>query len=531
MSPLPERLARADALRRRWRPDAISINERDLSAGGQQLSQDAVVEMWRRFAQGGAPTWATERVSLYLHALLCPTRCTYCHCTARQPTSGGERAAVLERLMSDIAVFAPVVKSLRFRNLYFGGGTPSIFHAHELERLFDALFSGFTIAADGERTIEMNPANARLDKLRVARQAGFDRVSFGVETLTDSVLEAHDRGYQRDARAQHAIEDAHKAGFPHVNMDLIILPGETAASFREVVRTAVQWLPTEIHLYRLQPAAGYAPEPHTLDYRVAWELLREIAGPAGYTGIADYHDTMLCARAILADRRGSKAKAYVQQSEDLGSTLGLGPGAESLCRFMGHYTDHAINGDPSSSLYLGATRDAVAELRAYLMSHLVRARPVAIARILKRFGQPTLDAVEGVMADLEEAGWVSRTDSHVQWRQTEGWQVVTTSLAMATEDERHAIRQWVEFHKPSTIQVAEGPVGDTGWQVGGADPRHPGFFQLLHSEFEPVLFRLEEDDGRPALARDGGLQVRYHGSEVPEGSIGALRQLLRQAVG
>ena len=100
---LPEILRDADALRQRWRPDATLIGEPDLVVAPRRLRREYVARIWGHFAEH-APPWARERVSLYLHALLCPTRCSYCHCVARQPRSKDEREQVLGDLAGALAL-------------------------------------------------------------------------------------------------------------------------------------------------------------------------------------------------------------------------------------------------------------------------------------------------------------------------------------------------------------------------------------------------------------------------------------------
>lgn len=523
---LPERLQRADALRRRWRPDGINIGEWDLQTDRREFSQEDIVDMWGRFADGKAPEWATKRVSLYLHALLCPTKCSYCHCKARQPERKDERDEVFKRLMSDIARFGPVTRGLKFRDLYFGGGTPSIFHANQLERLFDALFSNFDIADDQERCIEMNPANARPEKIRLAQQAGFNRVSFGIESLTPSVLAAHNRGYQRDNKVGRAIEAALDANFENVNVDLLVLPGETAESFEEVVRKTVQWRPTEIHLYRHQRRAGYPGGEDTLSYRVARDLFAEHAVAAGYEGLGVYQDTDVCTRANLANDKPI-TQSYRHQSADHGSTLGLGPGADSVCRFFAQYKDRGVSGDVSPC-YWGSQRGYDIEVRHYLLSQMVTRGSLELAGFQSLFGPQAWALVDPVLDDFEAAGWFIRSEDGTRgsWQLPEARDVITAGIALASEAELRHIESVITFTTPSKVVVNAGPVGISGWRVGGFHEVHTGWYQLEHDAHSSITFRVERDTGQRALAREGGLAIRYMGSELPPGGIEALRGIL-----
>jgi len=529
---LTGRLARADALRRRWKPHGDVLSEQDLRAGERDWTQQDIVEAWRRFAGGGVPDWARERTSLYLHALLCPTKCSYCHCTARQPQHRRERDDVFQRLMNDIATFAPAVEGLTFRDLYFGGGTPSIFHEGQLEALFDGLFSGFRIAEGEERAIEMNPANATPAKLRLARQAGFNRVSFGIESLTPEVLIAHNRGYQRPNKVARAVEAALKTGFPHVNVDLLVLPGETVPTFRNVVQQVVSMQPTEIHLYKLQRQPTYAGGEDTLTFRDAHAVLAELSAAAGYGDIGRYEPHRVSARAGLRRPPAEVplVRRYRHQTVDLGSTLGLGPGADSMCRFQVRYTERAIGGDATRPRYRGSRRGGNDELRGFLLQQLMTARRegLSLEDLRKLFGHHALDTAAPVLDELETVGWITRDDTQLFWALDAGWQAVTAGLALASDAEWAQLEEQVTRFTPSGVPVPEGAVAGTEWRVGGMDGRFPGWRQLCHAAHAPVLFRVEEDDPQErVLARAGGYQVRYRG-DAPRSAAKALEMLLEQ---
>lgn len=120
--------------------------------------------------------------------------------------------------------------------VYFGGGTPSVLPVDCLERIVATLKARGFWQHPEEATIEVNPGTADLAKLARLRAAGFDRVSFGVQSLQDAELRAIGRIHSA-AEALAAIDMARAAGFRRVSCDLIYgLPGQSLASLADTLQ-------------------------------------------------------------------------------------------------------------------------------------------------------------------------------------------------------------------------------------------------------------------------------------------------------
>ncbi|MCD8138727.1 MAG: radical SAM family heme chaperone HemW [Planctomycetaceae bacterium] len=172
--------------------------------------------------------------SLYIHIPFCLSRCGYCAFV-----SGGydaDRAdAYLERTaweMRERAVFQLALPS----TIFIGGGTPSALSLRQLERLFSLVP---TPENDGEITCEMNPDSATEDKLRCVRDAGVNRISFGVQTFSPAGLRLLGRRHGVK-EAVLAVETARRVGFSRISIDLINgYPGQTDADVAEDCRQAL----------------------------------------------------------------------------------------------------------------------------------------------------------------------------------------------------------------------------------------------------------------------------------------------------
>lgn len=119
--------------------------------------------------------------------------------------------------------------------IYFGGGTPSVLPTDCLERIVSTMKSCGFWQKPAEATIEVNPGTADVNKLKRMREAGFDRISFGVQSLQDAELKTIGRIHNAE-EALIAIDMARTAGFRRISCDLIYgLPGQNLASLKDTI--------------------------------------------------------------------------------------------------------------------------------------------------------------------------------------------------------------------------------------------------------------------------------------------------------
>lgn len=136
-------------------------------------------------------------------------------------------------------------------SVFFGGGTPSLLSANQFERIFSLLQKKYRIEPDAEITCESNPGTVELNKLGEFRSAGFNRISFGIQSFHDDDLKFLTRIHSA-GEAERAIESAYKAGFTNVSCDLIFaLPNQTPERWKENLRRAVALQPKHISAYAL----------------------------------------------------------------------------------------------------------------------------------------------------------------------------------------------------------------------------------------------------------------------------------------
>lgn len=191
-------------------------------------------------------------VSLFVYIPYCPSICTYCdfNVYARRAPEFDAYANAVAR---EIELTARTIEPPRLaKSLAFGGGTPSLLDAAQIENIVRAVTQNFTFAENAEWTLEANPGTADLEKLRALREMGFTRLSLGAQTFDDARLLQFNRAHTV-AQIYDAYEWARRAGFENINLDLIYgLPNQTLAAWRATLERALEFETEHLSLYGLQ---------------------------------------------------------------------------------------------------------------------------------------------------------------------------------------------------------------------------------------------------------------------------------------
>ncbi|HYF26681.1 MAG TPA: radical SAM family heme chaperone HemW [Baekduia sp.] len=177
---------------------------------------------------------ADRPFSVYVHVPFCATRCGYCDFvtyTADELPAGGAREAWADVLLGELDVARAQLGARPVSTVFFGGGTPTLLPPGDLARVLRGIDERFGLLPGAEVTTEANPESVDPGSLAALREAGFTRISLGMQHVAPHVLEVLERVHA-PGRAVAAAREAHAAGFEHVSLDLIYgTPGETAADW------------------------------------------------------------------------------------------------------------------------------------------------------------------------------------------------------------------------------------------------------------------------------------------------------------
>jgi putative oxygen-independent coproporphyrinogen III oxidase len=277
---------------------------------------------------------------VYVHVPFCQTRCGYCDFntyTATELGPGVSRGSYADTLLSEIRLANDVLMAgdvlgdriPSVSTIFFGGGTPTLLPAEHLGLIIREIREQFGLADDVEITTEANPETVTPAYFSKLREAGFTRVSIGMQSAVAHVLDVLDRQH-RPGRPEAAVAEAHAAGFEHVNLDLIYgAPYETDADWLASLEAAVSANPDHISAYALvveegtglarQVAQGIVTAPDDDVLADRYVLADETLQAAGF----DWYEVSNWAKT--PDARCRHNELYWSDS----SWWGAGPGAHS----------------------------------------------------------------------------------------------------------------------------------------------------------------------------------------------------------
>jgi len=209
-------------------------------------------------------------LGLYIHVPFCRTRCHFCafYLQIHREDRGRDYLVSLER---EVRLHA-AVGTLRGRTLetvYFGGGTPTALSPEQLLGILGTVRRHLNVQGRAEITIEAHPDTVTHAGLRSLWEAGFNRISFGAQSMDEQeLLQVGRRTGGRHTVA--AVELARRVGFGNINLDLIYgLPGQTLESWRTTLDETVALAPTHVSCYAftIEPHTRFAVDLHRGDIR------------------------------------------------------------------------------------------------------------------------------------------------------------------------------------------------------------------------------------------------------------------------
>jgi oxygen-independent coproporphyrinogen-3 oxidase len=205
---------------------------------------------------------AAERAfGVYLHVPFCTVRCGYCDFntyTATELGGGASQHAYADTALREIALAADVLAGVPHRpvsTVFVGGGTPTVLSVPDLARMLGGVRDAWGLAHDVEVTTEANPDSVTPESLHALADAGFTRVSFGMQSAVPHVLATLDRTHD-PRRIPDVVRWARDAGLA-VSLDLIYgTPGESLDDWRTSVESALATGVDHVSAYALVVEAG-----------------------------------------------------------------------------------------------------------------------------------------------------------------------------------------------------------------------------------------------------------------------------------
>lgn len=263
---------------------------------------------------------------LYLHIPFCKQACYYCD--FHFSTDKRHIDEVISAMQHELELQKDFL-SAPLETIYFGGGTPSVLGNEHLEALLRTARDLFPVAADPEITLEANPDDLFPAKLEQLRGLGINRLSIGVQSFRDDILQYLNRAHGAEA-ARRCLRESRAAGFQNISLDLIYaIPGLDTAMWMDTLKEALSFQPEHISLYSLtiedRTVFGNRKKKgklHAVEEELAarqFEVMQEVLMAEGY----EHYEISNFARPGFYSRHNT---SYWFQEP----YLGIGPGAHSF---------------------------------------------------------------------------------------------------------------------------------------------------------------------------------------------------------
>ena len=201
-------------------------------------------------------------LGIYVHVPFCRSRCAYCDFCTQTDRSDKLIDGYLDAVCEHIKEAGALAPNHKVDTIYFGGGTPSFLGADALATILTTIRRSFDVDNNAEITFEANPDSISDQLLRRLKAEGFNRVSLGIQSDDDDMLEKLNRPHNY-AQAVNAYQRIRKAGFKNVSVDLIYgLPDQNLRQWLETLEHVLELMPEHISLYGLEVHPGTPMEEY-----------------------------------------------------------------------------------------------------------------------------------------------------------------------------------------------------------------------------------------------------------------------------
>lgn len=360
---------------------------------------------------------------IYVHIPFCRAKCFYCGFYSVASLQWREDYA--EALCREMDLRADYLPGKEVATLYFGGGTPSCLEEAELKKIVSHIHKGWKLEEGAECTIEVNPEDVVPDKLGLWKDLGFNRLSIGVQSFEDRVLERIHRRHTGE-QAMQAVLQAKRAGFSNINMDLIIgLPGMDREALDFSLRMAGELGVTHVSAYMLSLDAGSVLEklyeqgkfqPMDDDALAEHYLyVSDILGKEGY----DHYEISNFAKDAKYARHNT---AYWTQQP----YIGLGAAAHSFDGISRQWNVAHVK------KYMKALSEGKVDFEREILTDRDKYNEYLMTRFRTKWGIDTAymtmafpawwEKAEQRLRGYERQGWIAREEGRVRMTKT-GWLV------------------------------------------------------------------------------------------------------------
>ncbi len=291
-----------------------------------------------------------EPISLYVHIPFCDTLCWFCGCHTRVVNNYGPIRAYVDLLLKELDVAALALGPSRpVAHIHFGGGSPTILSAGDIDRLTGAIRERFAVLPDAEFAVEIDPRGLSQETVDAFASAGVNRASVGVQDVNPSVQHAVNR-WQPMCITRDAVTRLRHAGITALNIDLMYgLPHQSVSNIRNTVDRAVELGPQRLAVFgyahvpqmkRHQQLIDVTALPGTGERLRQYDAVNAALIGHGYQPIGLDHFALASDPLAIAQRAGKLARNFQGYTTD-GARALIGFGASAISSLPQGYSQNA----------------------------------------------------------------------------------------------------------------------------------------------------------------------------------------------
>ncbi len=386
-------------------------------------SASEIFDVWKRYRNR-----KDEDLNFYLHIPFCYHQCHFCCYAGETPEGKEEVEEYVQRLIKYFHFFSPAFDQKIFDNLHIGGGTPSILSRDLLYELLNKIDELFQFNSLGQKSFEFNPSSFSFDKMKTLRDFGFNKVSVGVQTFDEKMLEINNRADQTNELVEETMKAAHHLGFEWINIDLLSgMYGDTKEKSIMSFEKALSLNPHSIYLYSIKPTTFYLKEIYNLSFKDYFDKAKRsiesvideitlIADRAGYMSLGSgalpslgYQNTW-----VFLQKEFNISKFYCFSNEQDSTVFGLGyKSLSSIKRKIRYTMDDPLKDDPESYKFFVTPYDEKKSMLFFIFNNLSLTAGISRERFQKTYHKDIMDEFKDVILKLKETGMVSVKEKEI----------------------------------------------------------------------------------------------------------------------
>ncbi len=399
----------------------------------------------------GPPPESPAGLGLYTHIPFCVQRCDYCYYRSYDDVSRDRIETYIDAVLAELTLYRKqaVLAARTVDFVYFGGGTPSLLSAEQIERLLQGVQAIFPWSDAKEITFECAPKTATGRRLTALSATGVTRISLGAQQLNDAVLKQNGRVHMvRDIR--RAYEEVRRVGFATVNLDLMVgLVGETESTFFESLEQTIELQPDSVTIYQLEippntPLFHMLRDGDLASEQAPWSVKRRRMTDA----FARLEEAGYTIRSAYAAVRDPDAHRFLyQDAQYRGSDL-LGVGVASFSYFAGvHYQNRTSLDDYLMTVAAGglplSRAHALSDEERLVREFVLQLKLGGVDRedFRRKFRVDILERFAGPLGQLAARDWLTLNDAGVTLRR-EALVRVDRLIPAFYLPEHHAASYW-----------------------------------------------------------------------------------------